>query len=64
MQIHAYSMTKQSGTEYQLELMERLSTDAQGIALCLGLQAEAKMELGEIIKQIESKLSDKTRLEL
>jgi hypothetical protein len=64
MQIHAYTMAKPSGTAYRLELTERLSTDSQGIAVCLGLKAGAKVELREIIQQIESKLTDKTRFEL
>ena len=44
-----------------LKLTERISTDAAGtdaagIALCLGLQADAKVELETVLKQIEAKL--------
>jgi hypothetical protein len=34
------------------------------MAICLGLQAEAKVELEEILKNIESKLSDDTLLSI
>ncbi len=64
MQIHAYQMAKQSGNLYRLELGERLSTDSDGIAICLGLQAEAKVEIVKRVEQIESKISSKTRFEL
>ena len=64
MQIHAYQMAKQSDDLYRLELGERLSTDSDGVAICLGLQADAKVELVKIVEQIESKISSKTRFEL
>ena len=64
MQIHAYQIEKQPDKLYRLELGERLSTDSDGIAICLGLQADAKVELAEIVEQIESKISSKTRFEL
>jgi hypothetical protein len=43
-------------------LYERASTDAEGIALCLGLKAEAKVDLEVILKALESKISEKTLL--
>jgi hypothetical protein len=43
-----------------LQLSEQLSTDAAGIARCLGLQSEPRVELEAIIKQLESKISDRT----
>jgi hypothetical protein len=64
MQIHAYQMAKKPDDVYRLELVKRVSTDSDGIAICLGLQADAKVGLEEIIEQIESKISSKTRLEL
>jgi len=64
MQIHAYRMAQQANKLHRLELTERLSTDADGIAICLGLQAETKIELEQIVTRIESKLSRKTRFEL
>lgn len=48
---------------HYLDLVKRLSTDTQGIATCLGLQSEAKIELQVIVKLIEQKLSSKTRFD-
>jgi hypothetical protein len=64
MHIHAYQITKQTNNLYRLELDERLSTDSDGIAICLGLQADAKVDLAEIVEQIELKISSNTRFEL
>jgi len=63
MQLHSYRMAKQPNNSYKLELADRISTDSKGIAECLGLQAEAKVELEKIIEQLESKLSEQTRFE-
>lgn len=61
MQFHAYELrTEASG--YALKLKERISTDTEGIAKCLGLQAEAKVELQAILDQIEAKLPQSTLL--
>lgn len=59
MHFHSYRLDK-SENLYHLKLAERLSTDSNGIAKCIGLQAEAKMELEFISKAIEAKLSDRT----
>jgi len=64
MQIHAYQMSRQSDSLYRIELNERISTDSDGISICLGLQAEAKVELVRIIEQIESKISSETLFKL
>ena len=58
---HSYSLEEEGGV-LRLQLVEQFSTDAAGIARCLGLQSEAKIELREIIRQIEAKLSDQTLL--
>ena len=50
--------------KYRLSLFERASTDADGIALCLGLKAEANVELEVILKMVESKISERTLLKL
>ncbi|MFH1731826.1 MAG: hypothetical protein ABIF82_09275, partial [Planctomycetota bacterium] len=60
----SYRMAQQPNKSYRLELVQRVSTDSEGIAVCLGLQAEAKVDLKKIIEQIQSKLSDNTRFEL
>jgi hypothetical protein len=48
------------GENFRLELATRVSTDAEGIAKCLGLQAEAKIELDVIIAELERKISANT----
>ncbi len=58
---HSYLIKNQNFT-YKIELDRRLSTDSEGMTICLGLQTEAKVELNEFIKNIESKLSGKTLL--
>jgi uncharacterized metal-binding protein len=58
--IHSYSLDKTNENSFRLQLRNRISTDADGIALCLGLHAEAKIELEVLVKQIEKRLSDKT----
>lgn len=60
---HSYSLSLNKN-KYQLSLTERTSTDASGIAQCLGLKAEAKVELTAFLKLLESKLSSKTLLKL
>lgn len=60
---HSYSLSLKK-VKYQLSLTERASTDASGIAQCLGLKAEAKVELSAFLKLLESKLSPKTLLKI
>ena len=61
MQFHAYELRK-GAAAYTLRLDERLSTDAAGIAMCLGLRAETRVELQTILDQIEVKLPQSTLL--
>lgn len=60
MHIHAYRMNRQANQSFKLTLDSRLSTNAQGITRCLGLQAEANIELEHIIQLLETKLSQET----
>ena len=60
MHFHAYSMDEQEGSRYTISMERRLSTDADGIGQCLGLQTEAKVELEQIITALESKMSPGT----
>ncbi|GHV27846.1 hypothetical protein FACS1894176_10080 [Bacteroidia bacterium] len=60
---HSYQLLVNKN-KYHLSLSERASTDADGIALCLGLKAEAKVDLEVILKVLESKISEKTLLKL
>jgi hypothetical protein len=60
MHFHSYSLEEEGNGGLRLRLAERHSTDALGIARCLGLQTEANIELEGILNQIESKLSTNT----
>ena len=60
MHLHAYRMDVQSDQSYKLTMQSRLSTDADGIGLCLGLQAEARVELEQIIQALQAKISAST----
>lgn len=64
MHVHEYTLKKAQNLSYQLELASRISTDAAGIAISLGLQADANVELEQIVSKLESKISDETRISL
>lgn len=57
--IHSYVL-ELCKKRFKIELSERISTDAEGISICLGLQAEPRMELDHILKQLQRKISKKT----
>jgi hypothetical protein len=61
MHIHSYKLEEDEG-EFKIQLDTRVSTDAAGIAKCLGLQAETKIELEAIVAELEKKISAKTLL--
>ncbi len=63
MHFHAYAL-ESGASGHRLNLVKRLSTDTAGIETCLGLQTEAKLDLDVILRLIEQRISDKTRLEL
>ena len=63
MHIHSYKMEEHEG-EFKIHLDNRLSTDAAGVAECLGIQAETKIELGAIIHELERKISPRTVLRI
>ena len=60
MHLHAYSMNQAASGSYKLSMAKRLSTDADGIATCLGLQAEARVELEQIVLALQAKISPAT----
>ncbi|MCY7352016.1 MAG: hypothetical protein LH606_15355 [Cytophagaceae bacterium] len=64
MHFHAYGLAKGADNNYHLGLKNRCSTDSDGIALCLGLQAQARVELEIIVQRLEAKLSQRTLLTL
>ena len=59
MHMHSYSLG-QTDRDFSLSLKDRFSTDAAGIAKCLGLATEAKVELQAIVRELERKISDKS----
>lgn len=59
MHIHSYQLNSIEAS-YALSLNHRLSTDSIGIANCLGLQAEAKVDLDRMILDLEHRISDAT----
>lgn len=60
MHLHAYRMDQQPNGSLKPVLQSRLSTDAEGIGICLGLQAEARVELEQILQILQAKLSPTT----
>ena len=62
MHFHSYGLAESGDELAGLELLERISTDANGIAQCLGLQSDANVELDNIVNLLESKLSEDTLL--
>ena len=63
MQFHSYELHEEN-LAYRLELKERVSTDAQGVAVCLGLQVSPRVELKAVLEQIEAKLPQSTLLKV
>ena len=60
MHLHAYRVEKQDNDSLKFVLDSRISTDAEGIDTCLGLQADAKVEMEQIINSIQRKISRET----
>lgn len=60
MHFHSYQMNVQTDKSYKLTMQSRLSTDTDGIGLCLGLQAEARVELELIVQALQAKISAST----
>jgi len=61
MHFHSYQMNKSKG-EYRLHLLERFSTDSNGISRLLGLQANANLQFEEMARILETKISEQTIL--
>ncbi|WP_392480876.1 hypothetical protein [Nostoc sp. C110] len=61
MHFHSYELLSES-SGYRIQLTERWSTDANGIADCLGLQTSPRVELEAMLRQIGNKLSQSTLL--
>ncbi|HEY9794699.1 MAG TPA: hypothetical protein V6D30_03585 [Leptolyngbyaceae cyanobacterium] len=61
MHFHSYELLAEA-SGYRIQLIERWSTDANGIAQCLGLQTSPRVELEAMLRQIEERLSQSTLL--
>lgn len=64
MQIHTYSPSQTIDGSFRIELQERFSTDTEGIASALGLNVSPRLELEQIIRLLEAKISDRTLLQV
>ena len=60
MHIHVYGVKQRPDDTYRLFLSGRQSTDADGIARGLGLQATPHVQLSDIIKRLQSKIGPYT----
>lgn len=61
--IHSYNFVEHE-QKLNLSLYARVSTDSKGIANCLGLNAESKVELQDLIRILEPKLMETNRLKI
>lgn len=61
MQFHSYELSQETAG-YALKLKERVSTDSAGIATCLSLQADVKVDLVAMFDQLDAKLPHSTLL--
>lgn len=61
--IHSYNFQEYEN-KLCLALHTRISTDSEGIANCLGLNAESKVELQDLIQILEPKLVEANRLKI
>jgi len=59
MHIHSYHMQENSDSN-KIVMVGRHSTDADGVARCLGLQRDSKIELATILQQLQAKISNET----
>jgi hypothetical protein len=58
---HPYRMIRADDGGFRVEMGVRQSTDSAGVAECLGLQAEARVELDAMIEALEARISPATR---
>jgi hypothetical protein len=63
MHFHAYRMSSDDVGAWRVDLANRVSTDATGVGLAMGLQVSPKVELEIILDQLESKISKATRFD-
>ncbi len=63
-QFHVYALNKEQNNSFRLNLSVRLSTNSDGIAESLGLQADPNIDLAQLIATLESKISTDTLLQI
>ncbi|MEA3340713.1 MAG: NotI family restriction endonuclease [Chloroflexota bacterium] len=63
MHFHTYRFAQSNKGNFRTSLDSRYSTDADGIAISLGLSISPKVELKKIIAILEEKISDKTLIQ-
>lgn len=56
MHFHSYRLDGDTAASFRLELAERISTSANGMARCLDLKADPRIELDSIVAQLTAKL--------
>lgn len=62
MHFHAYSLRQGDEYQYKLNLSRRLSTDAKGVAIAMGMEASPNVELAALLARIQAKISVNTLL--
>ncbi len=60
MQFHAYNVRRGDQADSGLQLVERLSTDTEGVGRCLDLQADARVDTDHLLSQLRRKLGPST----
>ena len=58
--MHAYDVRHRSDGSYGVVLASRLSTDGDGIAACLNLRKEPKVDLEKMVRDIQARISPDT----
>lgn len=57
---HAYRVERQSNDSFGINLDSRISTDSNGVGVCLGLQADARIDMDKVICALQRKISKET----
>lgn len=58
--VHAYCTRLQPGGSYKVVLASRISTDGDGIAACLNLRREPRLDLENMVREIQARISPAT----
>lgn len=61
---HVYNLSREDGGKFSIELTERYSTTAAGIAQMLGMQRSANLPEEMLLARIQAKISDATLLRI